>query len=101
MKEYAKAFYKSKAWQRTRYSYIVSKGGLCERCNAGGKIVHHKVYITPANINDEAIILNHANLELLCQDCHNKEHEKRQRAKVVNDGLEFTPDGQVSPLVKF
>src|SRR5690606_25521048 len=50
VKPWAKWFYKSKAWQKTREAYIAARHGLCERCGAGGKIVHHKVYLTPDNI---------------------------------------------------
>lgn len=31
-KEFAKSFYKSKAWKRCRAMYAASVGGLCERC---------------------------------------------------------------------
>lgn len=51
-----------------------SKNGICERCGAPARIVHHREYITPENINDPDITLNWDNLEALCQDCHNKEH---------------------------
>ena len=79
MKEWAEAFYKSKAWQRTRRAYIASVFGLCERCKAKGKlvpgkIVHHKVHLNEHNINDPTISLNQRNLEYLCQKCHNDEH---------------------------
>lgn len=50
------------------------KNGICERCGAPARIVHHRKYITRANINNPAITLNWDNLEALCQDCHNKEH---------------------------
>jgi len=93
-KEYAIKFYSSKAWHKTRYSYIVSKGGLCERCGAGAKLVHHKNYITPDNINDYTVTLNHNNLELLCQDCHNLEHMATQP---TIKGLRFDSDGQLIP----
>lgn len=39
-----------------------------------GYIVHHKCYIDANNIYDTSITLNFDNLELLCIDCHNKEH---------------------------
>ena len=39
-----------------------------------GYIVHHKSYIDMSNIYDADITLNFDNLELLCIDCHNKEH---------------------------
>jgi 5-methylcytosine-specific restriction endonuclease McrA len=69
-----------------------SVGGLCERCLkkgliVPGEIVHHKVYISPDNINDPAITLNPDNLELLCRDCHAEEHmDRRKRYKLDNLG---------------
>ena len=96
-REFAKAFYHSAAWVACRDSYIAERRGLCERCLArglirAGKIVHHKVYLTPENITIPGIALNHANLELLCQDCHNEEHNARM-------GLRYTidPAGNVLP----
>lgn len=80
-REFAKAFYKSAAWKDCRDSYAKKVGGLCERClrkgiYRPGIIVHHKVYLTPENLLDPSIALDHKNLELLCRDCHNDEHEK-------------------------
>ena len=77
-KEYARAFYKSKAWQVCRESYIASRvlldGGLCEQCHEHlGYIVHHKNPITPSNIHDPHITLNHDNLAYVCKACHDKE----------------------------
>ncbi|WP_078434242.1 HNH endonuclease [Metabacillus halosaccharovorans] len=93
MKEYAKKFYQSTAWKKCRKSYFNLKHGLCERCQGTGKIVHHKLYITPQNINDPDITLNFNNLELLCQDCHNKEHHDKYSPVV--DGLMFDADGSL------
>ena len=93
MKPYAKKFYRSKEWLRCRQSYIASKYGLCERCVDVGKIVHHKRYITPENIHDPNITLNHANLELLCQECHNKEHHSRN--SVTANGIRFDSNGDL------
>ena len=92
MKPWARSFYKSRAWQRCREAYIAYRHGLCERCGAGGKIVHHKVYLTPDNINDPEITLSFDNLELLCQECHNREHHERVS---VAEGLRFTADGDL------
>jgi 5-methylcytosine-specific restriction endonuclease McrA len=92
MREFAKHFYHSKAWKQCRLSYIASVHGLCERCEAGGKIVHHKIYLNEENIHDPAITLSHDNLELLCQDCHNAEHMKRG---AIAKGLRFDDDGQI------
>lgn len=80
MKEYAKGFYQSAAWKRTRQTVIKRANGLCERCKAAGLyvpgvIVHHKEYITPNNVHDASVTLDPANLEYLCEDCHNKEHK--------------------------
>src|SRR5690606_33094450 len=50
MQPWARSFYKSRAWQKCREAYIAYRHGLCERCGAGGKVVHHKVYLTPDNI---------------------------------------------------
>lgn len=92
-REFAKKFYKSKAWKQCRQAYFASKHGLCERCSDAGKIVHHKVYINEFNINDADITLNADNLELLCQDCHNKEHFEKYSATVW--GTEFDRDGNL------
>ena len=81
MKNYARQFYSSKAWQHTRESYRKSKRNLCEVCLAKGlitpaEIVHHKIEITPDNITDQNITLNWDNLQCVCRDCHAAVHEK-------------------------
>ncbi len=90
-KEFAKAFYKSKAWQKCRAAYIQSVFGLCEKCRRPGWIVHHKELLTPANINDPTVTLAWENLEYLCQDCHNREHGLNSTA----DGLMFDEYGDL------
>lgn len=79
MKEYAEKFYKSKAWQHTRQTYLERVGGLCERCLRRGlyvpaEIVHHRVHIGPENINDPRVTFDPKNLEALCRSCHADEH---------------------------
>lgn len=91
MKEFAESFYKSKAWQQCRNSYAKSVGGLCECCLKrglvkSGEIVHHKVKLSPENINDPAVTLSWNNLELLCRDCHAKAHGAVKRYKVDEMG---------------
>lgn len=92
MQEYAERFYKSKAWQHTRDAYAKSKRGLCERCLSEGRltpgeIVHHKVHLSPENINDPTVSLSWDNLELVCRDCHAQLHDARKRRyKVDNFG---------------
>lgn len=90
MQEYAERFYKSKAWQACRLSYVKAVGGLCEECLKQGRynpgvIVHHKVHITPENINSPEVTMNFANLELLCRDCHAARHTTRIRRYKVDD----------------
>lgn len=69
---------------------------MCERCGQTGAQVHHKVRLTPANLNDPAVSLNWANLELLCDECHKAEHKKRKkksdrRYAVAEDGALLIP----------
>ena len=79
-------FYKSKAWRDCRDGYFKSRHGLCERCLkknliSVGKIVHHKIYLDATNYKNPEVSLNWDNLELLCQDCHNKEHHGSSKEK--------------------
>ena len=79
-REFAKQFYNSKKWKMARALKIASEHGICERCGKSYAskqlIVHHKIYLTPQNINDENISLNQDNLECVCKFCHNEEHLK-------------------------
>lgn len=102
MKEYAKGFYQSAAWKRTRQTVVKRANGLCERCKAAGLyvpgvIVHHKEYITPTNVQDASVTLNLDNLEYLCEDCHNKEHKTKpnNRYRFDSDGKLLPPKGMV------
>lgn len=89
-KEWTKGFYISKPWRLTREAYYSHQRGRCERCMEEykqgsrkledinpGKIVHHKIELTPSNINNPKIALSFENLELLCDDHHNKHHKAR------------------------
>ena len=87
MKEFAKNFYNSTAWVRCRESLISQRRGLCEMClqkgiYKPGDTVHHKIHLTPDNINDPEITLNFDNLMLLCRDCHATIHKPEKRYKV-------------------
>lgn len=91
-KEWAKSFYKSKAWRDCREAFFISKHGLCERCGEPGKIAHHKEYLTPDNINNPNVTLNWENLELVCATCHNNEHHSTD---VTAEGLCFNKYGEL------
>lgn len=90
-------FYESKLWKKTRVKYVESVNGLCERCLAKGlivpgKIVHHRIHLNEENYRDPEVALNFENLELLCQACHNEEHDpssgnkSRRRYRFDSDG---------------
>ena len=96
MKEYAKKFYSSKEWKDCRNAYYNINHGVCERCGGIGKVVHHKIYITPRNIHKLEIVLCFDNLELLCQDCHNKEHISK--IKVTRSDVKFDEYGNLIPV---
>ena len=100
-KSYAKKFYASKAWKACRASYILQQHGICERCGRVGEEVHHIKPITPQNITDPNITLNHDNLMLLCKDCHFQIHEKRKKAgKPVRESelrYMFDENGNIVP----
>ena len=77
-KEFAKAFYKSREWRKCRESYIAERravdGGMCEICHERlGYYVHHKVLLTPDNITDPMVSLNHDLLLYACKPCHDRE----------------------------
>lgn len=83
-------FYKKQAWRDCQAAYIKAAGGLCERCYAMGKvvpgeIVHHKIHLTPQNINDPSITLSFDNLELLCRECHGIEHSKNKKRYKIDE----------------
>ena len=79
MKAWAKEFYEGAAWRQTRTAYLLSQQNICERCGDIAKVVHHRTYLTPQNIHTPELTLNWANLEALCQDCHNREHHRGER----------------------
>lgn len=95
MKEFARAFYKSAAWQRVSKLYMQRHNYICERCGEPAAICHHRIYLNPGNINNFSITLNPDNLECLCQDCHNKEHFAEHNATAFDNGLTFDEQGNI------
>lgn len=90
-REFARAFYSGGAWKKCRALYAKSVGGVCERCIKKGMIkpideVHHKIALTPENINDPEITLNWNNLEGLCETCHKTMRKNKKRYFVGEDG---------------
>ena len=92
-KPFAKKFYNSKAWKVCRESYITKAFGLCEHCGAPGYILDHIVELTPDNINNPYITLNHDNLQYLCTPCHNK--KTFGKYSPVREGFGFDENGEL------
>lgn len=97
-RDFAAPFYNSTAWRKCRRAFIKIRealdGGMCQICGRQlGYIVHHTVWLTPDNINDPDITLNHELLMYVCLDCHNK---------IEQEGAEpdycFDDDGQLVPI---
>jgi len=78
-------FYKSPAWLAARELKIMSVNGLCERCGQVGIEVHHRQRVTVDTVEDTSVSLNPENLELLCKDCHNKEHKRFSKETRFDD----------------
>lgn len=104
-KEWAKWFYKSKAWLQCRTAFIAYRisidGGMCEHCQTElGYICDHIDELTPDNINNPDITLNHDNLQYLCTLCHNK--KTFSTSEVLAEGLEFDEHGDLmqTPPIK-
>lgn len=96
-KDFAEKFYKSTAWEKCRDGFIAHRrmidGGMC-RCGKLGYIVHHKIKLTPENINDPMIALGWDNLEYVCKDCHDKIHHEDMHGP---SRCTFDADGQPIP----
>ena len=92
MQDFAKSFYSSPAWKKTRKYIFLRDSGLCVRCGAHGDIVHHIIPLTPENIDDESITLDENNLELVCRNCHAVIHEG---TLATGDGLMFDDQGNI------
>lgn len=100
--EFARKFYSSKAWQDCRNGYAAYRGHLCENClrkgiYKPGEIVHHRIELTPLNIENPEISLSWDNLKLVCRECHAEEHriDKIGIRYLIGDNGEVIIDGIV------
>ena len=89
-KEWAKSFYNSKVWESCRGAYISHRinvdGGMCEHCRRSlGYIVDHIEELTPENILNPEIALNHFNFQYLCLVCHNKKTFGNKNEQIFDD----------------
>ncbi|MHC1749462.1 MAG: HNH endonuclease [Cellulosilyticaceae bacterium] len=79
--EFAERVYASKEWRELRHNLIVERKPICQRCNTyypdTSKLIgHHKIELNEINVNDPNIVFNPDNIEIICSDCHNKEHRR-------------------------
>jgi len=74
-------FYCSKDWRDLSYALKIAAKGKCLRCNEiledfSQLIGHHKIELTEENVDDPNISLNPELIEIICFNCHNKEHRR-------------------------
>ena len=109
-RDFSRSFYKSDEWQTVRQAYIRIRegidGGMCELCGKDyGYIVHHKVWLTPDNINDPYIALDHQNLMYVCTSCHTMIHvpvesEEKKATPLLSFDRFGNPVRPGTPLVR-
>lgn len=95
-REFSKAFYNSTVWKKTAKIYKESVFSVCEKCRREGHIVHHKIHLTPFNINDPNITLSFDNLMYLCLECHNAIHAKEETS---NRNVVFDANGNMIGII--
>lgn len=98
-REFAKDFYNNSRWRRNAKAFAESKHWLCERCRSRCDdrryIVHHRIHLNEKNIKDDYIAYGWGNLELLCIDCHNREHHSYEEE---DRGCKFNSNGDLVGL---
>ena len=83
-----KKYLSSPAWNRKRDLVIERDKGICVRCRAEGKEVHHKTY---DNIGKEPL----SDLVMLCKGCHERVHQPRvpsDQQSAMQQPLETLPE---------
>ena len=77
-KEFSKPFYRTKAWKDARRIVLHRAHWMCERCGKPATEIHHRIRLTPDNMWDPRITLNHDNLMALCEECHQAQHRTKR-----------------------
>lgn len=89
-REFAKSFYNSKQWKQTREYILKRDCYMCVLCGRPAEEVHHKIHLSPANIDNPMISMHENNLISLCGDCHKRLHSSDK-----------TKSGDILPLISF
>ena len=97
---FARSFYRSDLWAKTREYILLRDAYLCQICGAPAEEVHHKIHLTPQNIMDPKVSVNPDNLVSLCRDCHFAQHKADKargnadrKAKASGEEYEFDENG--------
>lgn len=80
-------FYSSKKWIKTRNEIKKRDKMICQSCHkviTGRYIVDHIKPLSIYNYHDWRFAYNPDNLQLLCQDCHNKKTFQYKTQKRFN-----------------
>lgn len=72
MPKRAEGFYQSKEWRDLVRSIKASRGKWCERCGSGHRVIADHI----VERRDGGAEFDPANIELLCQACHNAKTAK-------------------------
>lgn len=79
--QWLRRFYNNRAWTTFRMMLIAERGPICSRCHriisrSIDIIGHHTTELTPENVHDYSVSLNPEKVDLVCRDCHDKEHKR-------------------------
>lgn len=98
-KEWAEAFYHSRAWKALRQRALIRDGFTCRFCGARATEVDHIQELTPENIRDPKISLDLSNLQSLCHDCHTRKtlEDKGIIKPDCDPEFFFDADGNLAP----
>jgi len=74
-------FYTSRTWRKFRELVITRSEGMCSKCHkvfpdTSQLEVHHKKYLKNDDYNKPELAYNLDNVEVICHECHNKEHSR-------------------------
>lgn len=93
-REFSKKFYDSKEWKKTRQLILMRDNYLCVLCGMPAEEVHHKIHLTPENINNPRIAIHEDNLISLCGLCHKRIHNGNKAKDIdVLPLIAFDDDG--------
>jgi hypothetical protein len=80
----AEAFYQSRAWRSLIAAIKRERGNWCERCGSSNRVIGDHV----VERKDGGAELDPANVELLCQACHNVKTAAERAARATRGGGE-------------